>query len=214
MADNLAVTDAGNTSAKADTQPGTMDWAVVVKTSTDKKTGKEENYLSSFVYTKESELDEYKKDGTLVGLQTITYPIPQTFKGIQDVLPDEEQATTCFFNGMKSSLIGPRFRRMLEEFKRGENGEIVPGFQFVEGMYDVLDLLRQDAKRKNLSPQEKIIKNLRGIPGFEALPEAMLLEMYERMKASLPATMVADIESTDSSGEVVEEVVEGEAQTV
>lgn len=209
MATNATVTDATQTVAKADTQPGTMDWAVVVKTSTDKKSGKEEEYLSSFVYTKDSEIQSYKDDGTLVGIQTITYPVPQTFKGIQDVLPDEEQACTCFFNGMKSSLIGPRFRRKLEEFKRGENGEIVPTFQFVEGMYDVTDLMREDARRKNLSPQEKIIKNLRGIPGFEALPEAMLLEMYERMKASLPAAMVADIETPDS-----QEVVEGEAQAV
>lgn len=203
MAENQAITDAGTTSAKADTQPGTMDWAVVVKTSTDKKTGKEESYLSSFVYTKETELDDYKTDGTLVGTQTITFPIPQTFKGIADVLPDEEQACTCFFNGMKSSLIGPRFRRKLEEFKRGENGEIVPNFQFVEGMYEVLDLMREAAQRKNLSPQEKIIRNLRGIPGFEGLPEATLLEMYEKMKASLPASMVADIESDSEVQEPV-----------
>lgn len=197
MGTNAVTPDATGTVAKADTMPGTMDWAVVVETSTDKKTGKEKQSLASFVYTKESEIQPHKEDGTLVGLQTITFPIPQTFKGIQDVLPDEEQATTCFFNGMKSSLIGPRFRRKLEESKLDENGQIVPTFQFVEGAYDVTDLMREDAKRKNLSPQEKIIKNLRGIPGFENLPEAVLLQMYETMKSSLPQSMVDDIESPE-----------------
>jgi len=194
MATNAVVTDAGNTNVKQDTINGTMDWAVVVKTTTDKD-GKEEQFLSSFVYTKDSDLQKYKDNETLVGTQTISFPIPQTYKGIAEVFPDEEQACTCVFNGMKSSLIGPRFRRKLEEFKLGDNGEIVPTFGFVDGSYDVLELMREDAKRKNLSPQEKIIKNLRGIPGFENLPEATLLMMYESMKASLPQSMVTDIEA-------------------
>jgi hypothetical protein len=202
MATNPQVTDPTTTSVKTDTQPGTMDWAVVVETSTNKKTGKEEQNLRSFVYTKETEIAPYKEDETLVGVQTITFPIPQTFKGIQDVLPDEEQACTCFYNGMKSSLIGPRFRRKLEESKLDDNGILQPLFGFVDGAYDVTELMREDAKRKNLSPQEKIIKNLRGIPGFENLPEAVLLTMYDNMKASLPQSMVEDIESEETEPEV------------
>jgi hypothetical protein len=199
MASNPTVTD---TQAKADTQPGTMDWALYVKTtkSKDEKTGTEteEQSLASFVYTKESDLQKYKDNGTLVGTQTIGFPVAQTFKGIADVLPDEEQACAAFFAGCKSSLIGPRFRRLIEAFTiDNETKQIVPSFNFVDGIYDVLDLMREDAKRKVLSPQEKIIKNLRGIPGFENLPEAVLLGMYENMKASLPQSMVADIEAPE-----------------
>jgi hypothetical protein len=207
MATNPQVTDSTATSVKTDTQPGTMDWAVVVETSTNKKTGKEEQSLRSFVFTKETEIAEYKEDGTLVGVQTITFPIPQTFKGIAEVLPDEEQACVCFFNGMKSSLIGPRFRRKLEESKLDDNGQIVALFGFVDGSYDVTELMREDAKRKNLSPQEKIIKNLRGIPGFENLPDAVLLSMYDNMKASLPQSMVDDINSEEVEGEGVAQAV-------
>jgi hypothetical protein len=96
---------------------------------------------------------------------------------------------------MKSSLLGPRIRRLLEASKLDENGNIVPLFQFVDGVYDTLDLIREDAKRKNLTPEEKIIKNLSAIPGFENLPRETLLNMYQTMRASLPAAMVSDIES-------------------
>jgi hypothetical protein len=183
------------TEATPDLQPTTMDWTVVVKTTTDKETGKQEQYFSSAQDMKEADIQKHKDNGTFVGTQTFGTAIPLTDAGYQQLLPDLEQRMTCAWNGMKSSLLGPRIRRLLEASKLDENGNIVPLFQFVDGVYDTLDLIREDAKRKNLTPEEKIIKNLSAIPGFENLPRETLLNMYQTMRASLPAAMVSDIES-------------------
>jgi hypothetical protein len=190
MATNPTVTE-----TTPDLQPTTMDWTVVVKTTVDKDTGKTEQYFSSAQDMKETDIQKHKDNGTFVGTQTFGTAIPLTDAGYQQLLPDQEQRMTCAWNGMKSSLLGPRIRRLLEASKLDESGNIVPLFQFVDGIYDTLDLIREDAKRRNLSPEEKIIKNLSGIPGFENLSREALLGMYQLMKASLPAAMVADIES-------------------
>jgi hypothetical protein len=190
MATNPTVTE-----ATPDIQPVNMDWTVVVK-RTKNDDGTVDEYLSASQDMKESEIQKHKEAGTWKGTQTFAAEQPLTDKGFAELLPEQEQRNACTWAGLRSSLLGPRIRRMLEQSRRNEETkEIECLYEFTAEAAPTRELIREDAKRRNLSPEEKIIKNLSAIPGFENLPREVLLNMYQSMRASLPSAMVADIEA-------------------
>jgi hypothetical protein len=111
--------------------------------------------------SREKELASAKAAGTLLFEQSFSYDKAGTIEGITEVIRDAEEALSIFNAGLKVKFNQKVVALMIEEDDEGN-----PVFQPVEGSYDMRDALNEIAQRRSLSPTDKAIRTLKGIPGM------------------------------------------------
>lgn len=183
-------------------KPQTANWGVQLVTTT-KKDGTTEPSLKAI--QGDALINKAREDGSLQFEQTFGYDFPVNDAGQKEIIPDDEGRNDVFIAGLKASRIGPRIRRELEEY------EIVDGvlhskFEQREGVWDFRELIREAAERKNLTPMEKALKNLRNIPVFANMSDEQLMGFLD--KAALEAA------GANSENQLEAENAEADAATV
>lgn len=128
--------------------------------------------------SREKDLEEAKKDGTLLFEQSMSFDRAGALSGISSIIKDEEEAVNIFNSGLKVKL-NSKVKALLEDVDEEGN----PTFQPVEGNYDLRDLLNEPAQRRNLSPTDKAIRVLIGL-GMTKEQAAALVSTAQTQVAS------------------------------
>ena len=137
-------------------KPGELGWGLYkeVKSADGKLTG---NSLAL-------EISEGKKE--LLQKVEVSIPMPHTFNGIKEVVPDEDEAILIFCKGAMSKVITRTRAYFLEV---NEAGDLVHA---EETSYDASEDLSEPMKRRALTDTQKAVKVLKGISP-ENLAEAL-----------------------------------------
>lgn len=167
----MAATAAATANVNPNLKPQTADWGVII-VSSKKDDGTVEHSLKAIQGDKE--IQKAREAGILQFVQTFGFDFPANDAGFKELVPDDEERNDIAVAGYKNTRINPRIRRDLEAYKMGEDGSIEATFEQVEGVYDYRDKAREEAKRKNLTPEEKAFKNMRAIPVFANMSDEQL----------------------------------------
>lgn len=132
--------------------------------------------------SREKDIEEAKKKGTVALEQTFSYDRAGNVSGISQVIKDEDEATNIFNAGLKIKL-NSRIKAMLEETDEEGN----PAFQPVEGTFDMRDELNEPAQRRNLSPMDKALKVLIGLGMTKEQASAILAASHQQLSAGQQA---------------------------
>lgn len=190
----MAVTPTTNANLK----PQTQDWGLQLITK-DIADGKKDYSVKAIQGDKE--IQKAETEGSLLMKQTFGFDFPANDEGQRDVIPDAEERNDVFIAGLKASRIGPRIRRALEEWdEKDENGMPILKFQQVEGVFDFREELQKEARRKNLTPEEKALKNLRNIPVFAHMTDDQL-RVFLGNAAVMAGANATEEENTASDSE-------------
>lgn len=189
-------------------KPQMQNWGVVLVTKEVKQDGKEKTEYSLKAIQGDKEIEDARKKGTLQFEQSVAFDFPANDEGFKEIIPDDEERMDTAIAGLKASRIGPRVRRALEDYETDSDGQLIVKFQPLEGNWDIRDLIKEAAKRKNLTPKEKAYKNLRDIPVFAHMTDAQL----DAILASAPG--LAGNTGSDSDDEAEAEQAEVDAATV
>lgn len=111
--------------------------------------------------SREKELQAAKENGSLLFEQSFAYDKAGTIEGIGQVIRDVEEAISIFNAGLTVKR-NQKIVALLTEVDEEGN----PTFQPVEGNYDLREALNELAQRRSLSPTDKAIRTLKGIPGM------------------------------------------------
>lgn len=173
-------------------KPQTADWGVILEANKNED-GTVEHSLKAIQGDKA--IQEAREKGTLQFVQTFGYDFPANDEGFKILITDDEERNDIAVAGYKNTRINPRIRRELEAYKRNDDGSIESTFEQVEGVYDFRDKASEEAKRKNLTPEEKAFKNMRSIPVFAGFTDDQLRMFI----ASAPAMAAQHQNSSEES---------------
>lgn len=127
--------------------------------------------------SREKDIADAKLKNQVLVEQSFSFDMPGTFEGILEVIPDKDEALQIFKAGYKTRINSRTVALMTETDADGN-----PAFQAVEGNYDIRALLQEPAQKRNLSPMDKAVKALSGIPGISAdMVAALIAQVREGM---------------------------------
>jgi hypothetical protein len=147
-----------NTSAALPVKNELINFAVVVELDAESKISKVRHTSS------EKDITALKADG-YAGSEVIAFEQAVqaykvgTLEGFEQLIPDAEERLNIINKGLGSKF-NQKIKTVLTELDESKN--LV--FQPVEPSYDALAILQEAALRTNLSPTDKAIKMLAGLP--------------------------------------------------
>jgi hypothetical protein len=147
-----------NTSAALPVKNELVNFAVVVTLDAESKISKVRHTSSEKDITA-LKAPDYKGDEVIAFEQSVqTYKIG-TLEGFEQLIPDADERLNIINKGIGSKF-NQKIKTVLTEVDDSKN--LV--FQPVEPFYDALSLIQEAALRTNLSPTDKAIKMLAGLP--------------------------------------------------
>jgi hypothetical protein len=153
-----AVITSPNTSAALPIKNELVNFAVVV-------TLDDESKIKSVRHTSSEKDIAVLKSATYAGVEVIAFeqavnsPKVGTLEGFELLVPDAEERLNIINKGLGSKF-NQKIKTTLTELDEAKN--LV--FQPVEPSYDATSLIQEAALRTNLSPTDKAIKMLAGLP--------------------------------------------------
>lgn len=155
------------------TKPEIITFALIEEKSADgfEPDGTTPRYKSELrAASREKDIAEAKTKNQVLAEQSFSFDMPGTFEGILEVIPDKDEALQIFKAGYKTRINSRTVALMTETDAEGN-----PTFQPVDGNYDIRELLREPAQKRNLSPFDKAAKALSSIPGLSTDAVAALI---------------------------------------
>jgi len=197
-------------------RPKRLDYFVVKTNETKKKkhNGIEVEvpvYRAFTTEKSEKQLTDAKAEGRLEYEQSVVYNEALNKEGMFETLPDEKQLVKNHNDGLKSSRVGPRMKRILEACKwvtNPETGEdeYILSFQPKDYVLPIHEELMGKASRSRKSKAEFILEGLRRSPMFKGATDEQIWAFFEQAKAaniSMPG--ITDITADDDDDDEVEE---------
>jgi hypothetical protein len=153
-----AVINPSTTSATLPVKNEIVNFAVVYTLDAEGKI-KKVRHTSSEKDITALQAEGYTGDESIAFLQAVTSYKVGTLEGFEQLIPDAEERLNIINKGIGSKF-NQKIKTVLTE--QDEAGNLA--FQPVEPSYDALALLQEAALRTNLSPTDKAIKMLAGLP--------------------------------------------------
>lgn len=158
MSTSAVLNSPASTSAVLPTKSELVNFAVVVVLDTEGKIASARHTSSEKEINKLKD-PEYKGNEVIAFEQPVTAYKIGTLEGFEQLIPDAEERLNIINKGIGSKF-NQKIKTVLTEVDEAKN--LV--FQPVEPSYDSLSLLQEAALRTNLSPTDKAIKMLSGLP--------------------------------------------------
>jgi hypothetical protein len=169
-----------NTMVEMATKPQTIEYALI---EVHKETGKNTDgtplvEVSYTAISGKEKINKAREEGRVKYEQTFEYKEAQNDEGMRLVIRNEKSRARAFTAGVKSSLINPGVKGLMED--TDEDGNLT--FEPKEGYYDLDEIINRVAKSTRLSDMEKAILAL--MPLFPGKSEAELHGILGIIKAS------------------------------